>query len=56
MVYVDSVLWWLENLLTGYKQRVVLSDQSSEWQNVTSGRLQVSVMGKYEPLDVLNFA
>ena len=42
----DGVLVkWIESFLTGRKQRVVIRDNSSEWEDVTSWVLQGSVLG-----------
>ncbi|XP_059822785.1 uncharacterized protein LOC132392642 [Hypanus sabinus] len=39
------VLTWIENWLADRKQRVVINGSLSEWQAVTSGELQSSVLG-----------
>ena len=36
---------WIESFLTGRRQRVLIGEHSSEWEEVTSSVLQGSVLG-----------
>ena len=36
---------WIEEWLTGRQQRVVINGQSSDWEDITSGVVQGSVLG-----------
>ena len=40
-----TLVKWIESFLTGRKQRVVIGDNSSEWEDVTSSVPQGSVLG-----------
>jgi ribonucleases P/MRP protein subunit RPP40 len=43
---IDGILVkWIESFLTGRKQRVLIGDNSSEWEDVTSSVPQGSVLG-----------
>ena len=43
---IDAILVrWIESFLTGRKQRVLIGDNSSEWEDVTSSVPQGSVLG-----------
>ena len=41
----DILVRWIESFLTGRKQRVLIGDNSSEWEDVTSSVPQGSVLG-----------
>ena len=40
-----KVLGWIEEWLTGRKQRVVINGKASDWGDITSGVVQGSVLG-----------
>ncbi len=41
-----NILAWIREWITGRQQRVVINGQSSDWEEVSSGVLQVSVLGQ----------
>ena len=44
-IYTNTIIGWIQDFLTGRYQRVAVNDENSNWEEVTSGIPQGSVLG-----------